>query len=179
MAITGAAQAVSGGTKPGVSDPLGDAPLRAGQGKFNATGKIPCAQAPGQPMGQCGFGVARAGAGSAVVSVTMPDGRRRMIMFENGKATGADLSQADGDMSFSAKKGADLYMIRAGKERYDQIVEMARSFSGNKRVQGLVDKGRAAVDLSTDKARSVMSDGLSATSKKLRSVADNGDGPDD
>ena len=119
VAITGAAQAASGGSKPGASGALGDAPLRAGQGKFNATGKIPCAQAPGQPMGQCDFGVARAAAGSAVVSVTMPDGRKRMIMFENGKATGADLSQADGDMSFSAKKEADLYMIRAGKERYE------------------------------------------------------------
>ena len=65
---------------------------------------------------------------------------------------------------------------KAGKERYDQIVEMARSFTDNKRVQDLVHKGRAAVDLSADKARGVMSEGLSATSRKLRSVADNGDG---
>ena len=119
VSITGGAQAAAGGSKPGTVDPLGDAPLRAGQGKFDATGKVPCAQAAGQPMGQCDFGVARAGGGSAAVSVTMPDGRKRMIFFEKGKATGADLSQADGDMSFSAKKEADLYMIRAGKERYE------------------------------------------------------------
>lgn len=119
LSITGAAQAAAGGSKPGAADPLGDAPLRAGQGKFNATGKIPCAQAQGQPMGQCDFGVARAAGGSAALSITMPDGRKRMIFFEKGKATGADLSQADGDMSFSATKETDLYKVRAGKERYE------------------------------------------------------------
>jgi len=53
------------------------------------------------------------------VSVTRPDGRKRLIYFKAGKAVGADLSQADGNMSFSATKEADLYMIRAGNERYE------------------------------------------------------------
>jgi hypothetical protein len=97
----------------------GDTIERAGAGKFNATGKIPCAQAKGQPMGQCDFGVARAGGGTATLAVTLPDGRKRMIFFEKGKATGADLSQADGNMTFRATKEADLYMIRAGDERYE------------------------------------------------------------
>jgi len=92
---------------------------RAGQGDFDATGKIPCAQAKGQPMGQCPFGVARDGGGTATVSVTMPDGRKRAIFFENGKPTGADLSQADGNMDFSYTKESDLYMIKAGNERYE------------------------------------------------------------
>ena len=93
--------------------------VRAGQGKFDATGKIPCAQAKGQPMGQCSFGVARDGGGTATVSVNLPDGRKRAIFFENGKPTGADLSQADGNMDFSYTKEADLYMIKAGNERYE------------------------------------------------------------
>ena len=38
-----------------------DSALRAGQGNFDATGSIPCAQSSGQPMTQCEFGVARAG----------------------------------------------------------------------------------------------------------------------
>jgi hypothetical protein len=118
VAITGGAQSAAGGGQSG-ADPLGDAALRAGQGQFNATGKIPCAQAPGQPMGQCDFGVARAGSGTAVVSVTMPDGRKRMIMFQKGKAISADLSQADGNMKFSASKQADLFKIQAGNERYE------------------------------------------------------------
>ena len=70
-------------------------------------------------MGQCDFGVARAGGGTAAVVVTRPDGRKRFIFFEQGKATGADLSQADGNMAFRASKQADLYVIQAGNERYE------------------------------------------------------------
>lgn len=92
---------------------------RAGMGEFDATGNIPCAQSKGQPMGQCPFGVARGSNGSATVSVTLPDGRKRAIFFENGTAASADLSQADGNMNFNAKKQADLFMINAGNERYE------------------------------------------------------------
>ncbi len=90
-----------------------------GQGDFDATGKIPCAQAKGQPMGQCPFGVSREGNGTATVSVTLPDGRKRAIFFENGKAVSADLSQADGNMDFESTKESGLYMINAGNERYE------------------------------------------------------------
>jgi hypothetical protein len=92
---------------------------RAGQGKFNATGQIPCAQHEGQPMGQCNFGVTRDPGGTATVVVTRPDCRTRAIFFEKGKAVGADQSQADGNMRFHATKRGDLYMIEAGDERYE------------------------------------------------------------
>lgn len=100
-------------------DALSDAITRAGEGKFNATGQIPCAQHVGQPMGQCKFGVARAGGGTAAVVVSLPDGRKRTIFFKKGEAISADLSQADGDMTFRVTKEADLYQIKAGKERYE------------------------------------------------------------
>lgn len=103
----------------GSGDAAGAATQRAGEGKFNATGPLACARAKGQPMGQCEMGVARAGGGTATVVVTHPDGRKRFIFFEKGKATGADLSQADGDMTFRATKEADLYRIQAGDERYE------------------------------------------------------------
>ena len=119
VSIAGAAQKAAVPHSPDEDGKMVAASGRASEGKFNATGKIPCAQAKGQPMGQCDFGVARAGGGTAAVSVTMPDGRRRAIFFKAGKAVGADLSQADGNMSFSATKEADLYMIRAGNERYE------------------------------------------------------------
>jgi hypothetical protein len=45
---------------------------RAGQGDFDATGQIPCAQYPGQPMTECEFGVARAGGGYATVVILLP-----------------------------------------------------------------------------------------------------------
>jgi hypothetical protein len=92
---------------------------RAGQGIYDATGNVPCAQYKGQPMSQCSFGVARDGNGSATVAVTRLDGRKRFIFFTNGKAVGADLSQADGNMTFRATKEGDLYIIQAGNERYE------------------------------------------------------------
>lgn len=96
-----------------------DSALRAGQGKFDATGNIPCAQHKGQPMGQCEFGVARAGGGYATVVVKKPDGRTWLIFFRMGKPIGADTSQADGNAEFSATKKGDLNLIRIGNERYE------------------------------------------------------------
>jgi len=96
---------------------------RAGQGKFDARGPISCAQYKGQPMGQCNAAVARDPGGDATLVVTLPDGRTRAIFFEKGKATGADLSQADGSMHFHASKKGDLYLIEAGNGRYE-IPEM-------------------------------------------------------
>lgn len=95
--------------------------VRAGQGIFDATGTLPCSQYVGQPMFQCSFGVARDGNGTATVAVDFPDGRRRFISFKNGEAIGADLSQADGNMNFSVDKWGDLYIIRAGNERFEVV----------------------------------------------------------
>ena len=58
--------------------------FRAGQGDFDATGQIPCAQSVGQPMMQCDFGVARAGGGYATVVIKKSDGRTRAIFFSHG-----------------------------------------------------------------------------------------------
>jgi hypothetical protein len=96
-----------------------DSALRAGEGKFDATGKVPCAQHSGQPMTQCDFGVARAGGGYATVVVTRPDGRQRAIFFRMGKPIGASASQADGYPKFSASKDDDLNIVRVGDERYE------------------------------------------------------------
>jgi hypothetical protein len=113
VAIEGAAVAnTAAGGLPGAIE-------RASQGKFDARGQIPCAQNRGQPMGQCPFTVTRAGGGTAVVNVTRPDGRKRAIFFEKGRPTGADLSQADGNMDFRATRQADLNYIQAGDERYE------------------------------------------------------------
>ena len=61
-----------------------DSAYRAGQGDFDARGRIPCAQSAGQPMTECDFQVARAGGGYATVVVTLPDGRSRTIYFRLG-----------------------------------------------------------------------------------------------
>jgi heat shock protein HslJ len=96
-----------------------DSALRAGQGRFDATGPLPCAFAAGQPMGQCESGVARAGGGYATVVIKKPDGRTRAIFFRMGRAIGADTSQADGYPPFRATRQGDLTLISVGDERYE------------------------------------------------------------
>lgn len=95
-----------------------DSALRAGQGQFDATGQVPCAQYLGQPMIQCDFGVARAGGGYATVVVTKPDRGTRAIFFRMGQPIGADTSEADPG-EFSATREGDLIFIRLGNERYE------------------------------------------------------------
>lgn len=104
------------GTVPTGED---DSALRAGQGRFDATGKLPCAQQAGLPLAPCDFGAARAGGGDATVVVTRPDGRTRAIHFRLGRAIGADTSQADGMPPFAAVRDGDTYRIRVGAERYE------------------------------------------------------------
>jgi heat shock protein HslJ len=96
-----------------------DSALRAGQGKFDATGPLPCAQYTGQPMVQCEFGVARAGGGYATVVIKKPDGRTRAIFFRMGRPIGADVSESEGRLEFRATKEGDLHRIRIGNERYE------------------------------------------------------------
>jgi len=85
---------------------------------YHATGKIPCSMGEGQPLTSCSYGVIREVKGSAMVTITKPDGRTRTVFFEDGKATGYDQSQADpGEFSFT--KEGDLFIIHIGHERYE------------------------------------------------------------
>lgn len=95
------------------------AAYRAGQGDFDATGRIPCRQTAAQPMGQCLFGVAREGPGTATVAVTWPDGRRRFLTFVDGEFLSADTSQADGYPEYGATREGDLSLVFVGEERYE------------------------------------------------------------
>ncbi len=96
-----------------------DSALRAGQGVFDATGVVPCANGKGAPMAQCAFGVARDGGGNATLAVTRSDGLVRALFFADGELFGADTSEADGGHEFSAAREGDLLMIRVNDERYE------------------------------------------------------------
>ncbi len=96
-----------------------DSALRAGQGRFDSSGPLPCAFADGQPMGTCEFGVARAGGGYATVVVKRPDGRTRAIFFRMGRPLGADVAESEGRRDFGATKEGDVHRIRVGPERYE------------------------------------------------------------
>lgn len=93
--------------------------LRAGQGKFDATGNLPCAWKVGQPTVQCRFGVARSSGGDATVTVIRPDGRERAIFFAHGLPLSASTSEAEGSLPFRANSEGDLHFIRVGPERYE------------------------------------------------------------
>jgi hypothetical protein len=96
-----------------------DSSLRAGEGKFDASGPLPCAFSAGQPIGECEFGVARAGGGYATVVVRKPDGRTRAIFFRMGRPIGANVSESEGRLEFKATKEGDVHRIRIGDERYE------------------------------------------------------------
>jgi hypothetical protein len=98
----------------------------AGTG-FNATGQVPCSMGNGQPTSSCAFGVVRQGSGNAMVTVTKPDGSKRVIFFEKGSAIGYDKSQADA-AEFKVKKQSDLNVITIGEERYE--IPDAAAFGG-------------------------------------------------
>jgi hypothetical protein len=98
-----------------------DSASRAGLGKFDASGPLPCAFAAGEGMGQCEFGVARAGGGYATVVVKKPDGRTRAIFFRMGRPVGADVSESEGRLEFRATEDGDIHRIRIGDERYEII----------------------------------------------------------
>ncbi|WP_421659425.1 META domain-containing protein [Leptothermofonsia sp. ETS-13] len=98
-----------------------DSALRAGQGSFDASGRLPCAFSAGHPVGECEFGVARAGGGYATVVIRKPDGRTRAIFFRMGRAIGADVSESEGQLDFSVTRDGDVYRIHVGNERYEII----------------------------------------------------------
>ena len=95
-----------------------DSSERGGRGDFDANGPVKCAEGDGVWQ-QCNAEVARDGGGTATVAITRPDGGKRFIFFERGKAIGADLSQADGSQHFKVMRQRDLYLIEAGDERYE------------------------------------------------------------
>lgn len=112
MIVTGTAE------KASISAPAGSGDALVKGTNYHATGNIPCAMTKEQPTGSCPFGVKREGKGSGIITVTKPDGRTRAIFFESGKATGADISEADPG-AFGTEKQGDLNIIRIGQERYE------------------------------------------------------------
>jgi hypothetical protein len=85
---------------------------------YHAAGEIPRAMTPGAQRYSCSFGVVREGNGSGVVTITKPDGRTRSVFFEDGQATGADISEADPG-AFGAQKHEDTTLVSIGDERYE------------------------------------------------------------
>lgn len=85
---------------------------------FHAIGNLPCRMTTDEAPGSCPFGVTREGDGNGMVTITKPDGRKRVIFFEKGQAIGADVSEADPG-EFSASREGDTTIVHIGTERFE------------------------------------------------------------
>ncbi|WP_235927572.1 hypothetical protein [Sandarakinorhabdus rubra] len=116
-----------------ISIPMGDAnqgmatPAATGDAlvagtDYNATASIKCSFDGSMPSGSCPVGVKRnwGEAGSHLVEVSKPDGRKRAIFFKGTTPTGADSAQSDGSAAwkFAFERRGDEVLIRFGPERY-------------------------------------------------------------
>ncbi|MCZ0963118.1 SH3 domain-containing protein [Paracoccus benzoatiresistens] len=100
-------------------------PVRAGEADalvpgtgFNATGQVECYAGPGAEPQMCDFGVIREGNGTGTVSVTLPGGPTRVIVYDGGMPTSFIASQADANAAFKASKVADGYMVSVGSASF-------------------------------------------------------------
>ncbi|MBC2839206.1 hypothetical protein [Robiginitalea sp. SC105] len=81
---------------------------------FHATGQVPCGV---NGTEQCNFGVIRSGNGSGRVILTLQDGTRQTILFENGRAIGCDPLPATGE--FQSSHEGDVFIIGIGDAQYE------------------------------------------------------------
>ena len=89
---------------------------------FHATGSVKCWNMGESPDNQCPFGVVRRENGDADIHITRPDGSKRVIYFQGGKAVGYDQSQGSLGEFKASVSGGDNWLIQIGDERYE-IVE--------------------------------------------------------
>jgi hypothetical protein len=82
---------------------------------FNATGDVDCAIAGFPRVRSCPFGVVRGGQDQATVYITLPDGEKRVLEFENGR-----VRPLSGVSAFSFRQSGDEYFINvnSGQERF-------------------------------------------------------------
>jgi uncharacterized protein YraI len=82
---------------------------------YNATGDVDCAIAGYPRVNRCDFGVVRGGEDLATVYITLPDGEKRVLEFENGR-----VRPLSGVSAFSFRQSGDEYFVNVnnGQERY-------------------------------------------------------------
>lgn len=123
--LTGDADAVGWAAGRYLREASGDAQATARQGSdaivpgtnFHATGNIPCTFKGNASFKTCTFGVVRKGNGSADVTVTFPDGFRRMLRFHDnmvGVGAGGDkvaYSRQGDNTLVSVNNDAETFII--------------------------------------------------------------------
>lgn len=106
--------------RPGDGDSQGDA-LVAGT-KYNATAALRCSGYRGAGPGLCPAGVVRGTETGTYIEVTLPDGRQRVIFFDqDGRFLSFSTAEADGTaaMKIDARREGDTTIATLGTERYE------------------------------------------------------------
>ncbi len=103
------------GTVPMGAD---DSAVRAGQGDFDASGSLACAQNRTQPMGRCTFGVARSSGGDATVVVTFSNGFRRLLFFAHGRFISGNTTMSGTGFDTDWRRDGEHHIIRVDDQLY-------------------------------------------------------------
>lgn len=100
--------------------PMGadDSAVRAGQGDFDASGSLACAQNRAQPMGRCTFGVARSSGGDATVVVTFSNGFKRLLFFAHGRFISGNATMSGNGFDTDWQRDGEHHIIRVDDQRY-------------------------------------------------------------
>lgn len=89
---------------------------------YHATAQIPCSGYKGAAAGMCDAGVVRDGESGPYVEVSLPDGTKRTIFFnQDGSFLSFSTAQADGTagMKISSSRKDDMTIAVLGDERYE------------------------------------------------------------
>lgn len=101
--------------------PMGvdDSRRRAGQGDYDATGRIACAQNEGESLGRCTASIARSGGGDATIVATFGNNFSRELYFTHGAFTRANatMSGVGRDTDWEVQDG--IYRIRVDDQRFE------------------------------------------------------------
>ena len=101
-----------------------DSPARARAGKFDADGRIPCAQERGQMIGECTAGVARGNGGDATIVVSFANGFKRTLTFVHGEFVSASATMSGTGADHDWKEEGGLHIIRVDDQRYELPTEL-------------------------------------------------------
>lgn len=104
------------GTIPTGTD---DSPIRAGRGEYDVRGHIPCAQVPGESLGECAVGVARGRGGDSTVVVTFGNGFERTLYFVHGQFVRANTTMSGTGTDTDWRKEGSTHIVRVDDQRYE------------------------------------------------------------
>jgi len=95
-----------------------DLHTRARRGDLDERATIACSQVEGQPLQTCEAGVARDGAGTAVIVVTFSNGFRRTLFFAEGTFLRGNTTMSGVGTDTASELADGVHLIRVDDQRF-------------------------------------------------------------